>query len=117
MAFLDTVCRDGANSDFPCANQLLECIIRIKQVRLLGQRVMADGPGPVWMRRVRRYSTASHHLMLQAGLSWLLELGSSSESSPPSLSPELQDARPNGPAGLVVPHATIQADLGTGHGS
>ncbi|KHN97437.1 uncharacterized protein MAM_04452 [Metarhizium album ARSEF 1941] len=96
IPFLGAVFRNGANSDFPCADQLLECIIRIDHVRLLGQGAMADAPDldtACWQIfcRIASFDPAA----------WaqyqLLELA-------PSPFPEGRD---NGAAGLDAPHATI----------
>ncbi|KJK79907.1 hypothetical protein H634G_04146 [Metarhizium anisopliae BRIP 53293] len=103
VPFLDTICRDGANSDFPCANRLLECIIRINQIRFLGQGVEAQGSD-----LDAACSQIFHRIASFDAAAWaqsrLLELGS---SSPPSWSPEIRDTRQNG--AIAVPRATIQA--------
>lgn len=44
IPLLDVSYKNGSNSDFPCANQLLECIIRINHERLLAQSFMGDSP-------------------------------------------------------------------------
>lgn len=96
VPFFDSTFKNGRDYDFPCANQLVECIIRINHLRAISQDAMTAPPGLDTSYAQVLYRVASYDPVFSSR-SQLRELlssrsPSSSSSSSSSVSPDLPGA-------------------------